>query len=35
MSDATPIFDYEQIEDGQEVVEFVAQRATRAMAIPA
>jgi hypothetical protein len=32
--DATRIFGYEQIEDEQEVVEFVAQSATRALAIP-
>lgn len=32
--DATRIVGYEQIEDEQEVVEFVAQSAARALAIP-
>jgi hypothetical protein len=35
ISDATRIFDHEQIEDGKEVIEIVAQSATGALAIPA
>jgi hypothetical protein len=34
-SDATRIFDHEQIEDGKEAIEFVAQSATWTLAIPA
>jgi hypothetical protein len=35
ISDATRIFDHEQIEDGKVVIVVVAQSATRTLAIPA
>jgi hypothetical protein len=35
ISDATLIFDHEQIEDGKEVIDFIAQSAAWALAIPA